>query len=719
MRRPANNFTHMKFFTRQSKITQRLLVGFATLVLVLGGSLLQQQVLKVKADVQVLLVSDTALPFGTVFPGEELSKTYTVQLDTSASSSTYVTTLVPPSTDEQDPLFGRKDLCPYLQLKNIDNPTENDTPAESSLSKPNDTIDNWQIKLTVPAIEGHVAQDHTGGIVVTGGDFGCRISITTDTNREITGTKFNDVDANGKQGDGEQGLSGWTIYAGKLVQDLDVQSMSELATTTVPLENGKKYFLRASGTFDAGDSITADAMYSTRTASTTWTDSVQNYESYGPTLLDLQINGSSPDWGSFNPNHVYWHTVIGTGSPLSLGIYDIYYPNNTGALNVKLYEVVAEALTDASGNYSLNLSNYSGDVVVAEQTKTGWLETMPAPDGFYTVATSTSAAGRDFGNHSLDQGGCEGPDCGGGGNGQADLSVVKTVDKASINTNDPITYSFTVHNLGPDVATNVVMTDVVPAAITVLTSTSTLGSYSTSTGQWAIGTLNVGSSTTLSISGTVGSVNAGQVVVNTATVHADQADPDLSNNTSSATSAAPGGGGGCTSNCGGGGGGGGTSGAAISGQKFNDLNLNGQKDAGEPGLPGWIIYLDTNGNKQLDTGEPYTFTDAQGNYTFGNVSIGTVHVREVEQADWTQTRPGLAQDFEYVLTTAAGGSYSGIDFGNTRAQVAGSSVTAGPEPQVAGASTSLPKTGLPPDMWLYLAMISLAGSTVLVKKPKK
>ena len=705
----------MQFFTRQTKLAKRLLVGFATLVLVLGGSLLQQQVLKVQAEVSVLLVSDTALPFGTVFPGEELTKTYSVQLDTSASSSTYVTTLIAPSTDENDPLVGRKDLCPYLEVKSVDSPAEGDVPAKSTLASPDDTLDNWQVKLTVPAIEGHVAQDHTGGIVVTGGDFGCRISVTTDTNRQITGTKFNDMNSDGKHGDGEQGLASWTIYAGKFIQELNVDAQGAVATTT-PLENGKKYFLRASGTFDAGDSITADAMYSMRAATTTWTDLVQNYESYGPELLDLQINGASPDWGSYNSNHVYWHTLTGTGSPVSLSIKDIYYPNNTGSLSVRLYEVVQEAVTDASGNYALDLSGYDGEVTVAEQTQTGWVQTWPAPDGFYTLATSTSATGRDFGNHSLDQGGCTGDECGGGGGGNADLSVVKTVDKTSISTNDPITYSFTVHNSGPDAATNVVMDDVVPSAITVLSSTSTLGSYSTSTGAWTIGTLNVGSSTTLSISGTVKSVNAGQVVVNTANVHADQADPDLSNNTSSATSAAPGGGGGCTSNCGGGGGGGGSSGGTLSGQKFNDLDLNGVKDAGEPGLPGWIIYLDLNDNKQLDTGEPYTFTDVQGNYTFGSVTTGLVRVREVQQADWTQTLPGLAQDFGYAVTVASGGEYKNLDFGNTRAQVLGGSTTAGPVPQVAGASTSLPKTGLPPDVWLYLAIISMAGGTALVRK---
>jgi subtilisin-like proprotein convertase family protein len=40
--------------------------------------------------------------------------------------------------------------------------------------------------------------------------------------------------------------------------------------------------------------------------------------------------------------------------------------------------------------------------------------------------------------------------------------------------------------------------------------------------------------------------------------------------------------------------------AAIRGQKWNDLDGDGAIDEGEPGLPGWTIYLDANGNGQFD-----------------------------------------------------------------------------------------------------------------------
>ena len=39
---------------------------------------------------------------------------------------------------------------------------------------------------------------------------------------------------------------------------------------------------------------------------------------------------------------------------------------------------------------------------------------------------------------------------------------------------------------------------------------------------------------------------------------------------------------------------------SIHGQTWNDLNGDGVKDPGEPGLQGWKIYLDENHNGQLD-----------------------------------------------------------------------------------------------------------------------
>ena len=85
---------------------------------------------------------------------------------------------------------------------------------------------------------------------------------------------------------------------------------------------------------------------------------------------------------------------------------------------------------------------------------------------------------------------------------------------------------------------------------------------------------------------------------------------------------------------------GGVMAAGISGMKFEDMNGNGQRDAGEPGLQGWTIYFDHNGNGSLDSGERFAITDENGDYMFTGLLPGSYSVSEVMQSGWMQTSPG-------------------------------------------------------------------------------
>lgn len=78
----------------------------------------------------------------------------------------------------------------------------------------------------------------------------------------------------------------------------------------------------------------------------------------------------------------------------------------------------------------------------------------------------------------------------------------------------------------------------------------------------------------------------------------------------------------------------------IQGTKWNDLNGNGVQDEGETGLSGWTIYLDQNNNGQLDPGEQFTITDADGNYSFTDLEPGTYTVAAVWQPGWQPISPG-------------------------------------------------------------------------------
>ena len=101
--------------------------------------------------------------------------------------------------------------------------------------------------------------------------------------------------------------------------------------------------------------------------------------------------------------------------------------------------------------------------------------------------------------------------------------------------------------------------------------------------------------------------------------------------------------------------------ATKSGTKFNDLNANGIKDAGEPGLAGVTIYVDYNDNGILDQGEPSAITDASGNYMISDVNPGTYHVREVAQQGWTCSYPSPCY---HTDTFTSGAQVSNNNFGN-------------------------------------------------------
>ncbi|MBN2029596.1 T9SS type A sorting domain-containing protein, partial [bacterium] len=88
-------------------------------------------------------------------------------------------------------------------------------------------------------------------------------------------------------------------------------------------------------------------------------------------------------------------------------------------------------------------------------------------------------------------------------------------------------------------------------------------------------------------------------------------------------------------------------GGIVHGFKFNDLNGNGVWDgpfepSGEPALPGWTIWLDTNQNGMEDAGDQYTQTNISGYFMFAGLATGQYTVGEVQQNGWTQTYPGGA-----------------------------------------------------------------------------
>jgi uncharacterized repeat protein (TIGR01451 family) len=114
---------------------------------------------------------------------------------------------------------------------------------------------------------------------------------------------------------------------------------------------------------------------------------------------------------------------------------------------------------------------------------------------------------------------------------QADLALTKTVDDASPNVGGTITFTVGVLDLGPSDATNVLVSDVLPAGLTFVSASTTPGSYDPTTGVWSVGTVSVGAPQTLQIVATVASASA--ATNNAAITHSDQFDPNPGNNSAS------------------------------------------------------------------------------------------------------------------------------------------------------------------------------------------
>jgi uncharacterized repeat protein (TIGR01451 family) len=116
---------------------------------------------------------------------------------------------------------------------------------------------------------------------------------------------------------------------------------------------------------------------------------------------------------------------------------------------------------------------------------------------------------------------------------RADLTVSKTVSNTTPNVGDTITYTVGVGDIGPNDATNVAISDVLPAGLSFVSASPSQGAYSSGTGIWSVGTVGSLSSATLQIQATVTSASA---VINEAAVsHVDQFDPNTANNSASVT----------------------------------------------------------------------------------------------------------------------------------------------------------------------------------------
>jgi|GEM_PF-3590870 len=173
---------------RKNKNRKKFAAALTVLVsLSLILSNFQQSFTDVSATIIPLSVNVEHLDFGTVFPGEELQGNFIVSYVDGGDGINYRLIqkrkpLPPehpdyPSGGDPDMPGYYRDLCPFLTK--VSNEGEGDN-ENNAFVGPNDTSDTWIVYFEVPAIFGNVAQDHTGGVVTTNGEYGCDISVNID-----------------------------------------------------------------------------------------------------------------------------------------------------------------------------------------------------------------------------------------------------------------------------------------------------------------------------------------------------------------------------------------------------------------------------------------------------------------------------------------------------------------------------------------------------------
>jgi uncharacterized protein (DUF2141 family) len=113
--------------------------------------------------------------------------------------------------------------------------------------------------------------------------------------------------------------------------------------------------------------------------------------------------------------------------------------------------------------------------------------------------------------------------------------------------------------------------------------------------------------------------------------------------------------------------------ASISGTAYYDVNGNGIRNISEQGIPGVNVYIDLNNAGVFQSGDPQTTTDSSGNYSFTGLAAGTYIVRQMLPVGDQQTSPagGLGNH----VTVTAGQQATNFNFGEQKIPGPLSSIT--------------------------------------------
>ena len=242
----------------------------------------------------------------------------------------------------------------------------------------------------------------------------------------------------------------------------------------------------------------------------------------------------------------------------------------------------------------------------------------------------------------------------------ADTAIKKAITTPSAeeqNTFDfapgkEITYTLTLTNNGPSVATGVTVSDKLPAGVTFVSAQGD-GSYNAETGKWDLSNLTIAKDEvkTITITVRITGEGVGSLITNVATItHQDQYGDNPTNNESSASF---------------------KGGYNLGGTLYRDSDASYSKSNTEARFAGrTIALLDGNGNPILDKdGHPVTTTtDENGNYQFtglapGNYKVSIVDPTTGDLAGLTNTQAYNGRNATEASVTIGDSSVQGVDFG--------------------------------------------------------
>ena len=278
----------------------------------------------------------------------------------------------------------------------------------------------------------------------------------------------------------------------------------------------------------------------------------------GNVLTSQAVSGwtatSGPNVGAFDNNGNYWVTHTGDTTAYEI---DVTSSPPSVINTVTLSQAFGADDWSLDGGYMWGLDN--GTTLYRVDLSTGTVDTFAAPS---FLSTGTYGAAWTFGNGNLgfsnNQNGeiyqisvtnpssalptfsevsqYQGPVAGQNNDGTScvgldtDLGIVKT-GPATVEPGAPITWQLTVTNYGPGISSGFAVDDNVPAGVTNVATTTPGCTVTGNNLVCAEGTLAVGGTFTITLTGTAPTTN-GTCVDNTATVTANEADLNPNNNTS-------------------------------------------------------------------------------------------------------------------------------------------------------------------------------------------